>query len=75
MPMPTGQEPEIVSVLRLHPDGAKIDVLAQMLGLTEDKVRDRIDAARYGPGKYNIERIAPKTFQLKCGIWRQNKNR
>ena len=65
-----GQEPEIVQALRKHPDGATIEMLAQMLKLTEGKVRDRIDSARYGRGKYNIARIGDKTFQLKPGTWR-----
>ncbi len=68
MQMPS-QEPDIIRVLKKHPDGAKIDKLAQILNLTEEKkVRNRIDSARYNKG-YNIVNIEPRKFQLKCGTW------
>ena len=66
----SGQEPEIVQAPRKHSDGTTIDMLAQMLKLTEGQVRKRIDSAHYGRGKYNIMNIGDKTFQLKPGIWR-----
>ncbi len=67
--MLSGQEPEIVQALKKHPDGATIDVLAKMLKLPEDKVRNRIDTARYRGG-YNIVNVEHRTFQLKSGTWR-----
>lgn len=75
MRIPNEQEPEIVNVLRKHPDGATVETLAQALGLTEapDHVRDRIDSARYGPGKYNIVNVNKgfKTFKLMPGVYRR----
>ena len=49
------QEPEIVNILRKHPDGATVETLRKAMGLPHHPqhkpVRNRIDRARYGPGK------------------------
>lgn len=64
------QEPEIVNVLRKHPDGATVETLAKALGLVYDKeVRNRINSARRGKVRYNVVRIAENTFQLQPGVW------
>ena len=62
-------KPKIIHVLEKYLDGASIDELANVMGLTERQVRGHIDRARI-PGGWNIKNVEHRIFKLVEGTWR-----
>ena len=67
------RKPDIVAILEKHPNGMRIEKLAEKMGLTVSTVRNRIDTARYSRRRWNIKNVAPYTFKLCKGKWTKRK--